>query len=295
MNQDLLIHRLHIVVSLIRPGRDPLLFFRLRSLYQAALIKTCPGHGSPACPDQFTCPFHTAFAQELSSDPELMRRHQKPPHPFAWQVPQLDRGRTGDELVLGLTLVGRAAGQIAAHVEALKDLFSADQLPEVTLVAIAVEGVGGELVPWSLTGQSTEPELPTRSWDDLLLHGDPPSSGQVIHLESPLRLLTGGKVLAGFDASQFLRQVVRRCSALASCYGTSVLKTDFRALADASHGVAVVASELRLVNKGGAFQGICGRVELGGDLVDFWPWLQLGQLLNVGKGAAFGLGRFRLG
>jgi hypothetical protein len=97
-----------------------------------------------------------------------------------------------------------------------------------------------------------------------------------------------------FDVSLFLRHVVRRCSAMVAYYGDTAMDVDYQSLAAARSKMAVTGEQLRLVKVRGGFQGICGEVALAGNVVDFWPWLQLGQLLNVGKGAAFGYGQFRL-
>lgn len=40
--------------------------------------------------------------------------------------------------------------------------------------------------------------------------------------------------------------------------------------------------------------GIVGAATYEGDLAPFWPYLVFGQWTHVGKGATFGLGRYRL-
>ena len=37
------------------------------------------------CKEQAACPYREVFAQELSTDPDIVRRHQKPPLPFAFK------------------------------------------------------------------------------------------------------------------------------------------------------------------------------------------------------------------
>jgi CRISPR/Cas system endoribonuclease Cas6 (RAMP superfamily) len=43
-----------------------------------------------------------------------------------------------------------------------------------------------------------------------------------------------------------------------------------------------------------ALGGFVGRVTFEGDLTPWWPLLQVGEVLHVGKGTAFGLGKYRM-
>jgi CRISPR/Cas system endoribonuclease Cas6 (RAMP superfamily) len=40
--------------------------------------------------------------------------------------------------------------------------------------------------------------------------------------------------------------------------------------------------------------GVVGRMELEDLPKALWPWLRLGELVHVGKGTSFGLGRYRV-
>ena len=46
------------------------------------------------------------------------------------------------------------------------------------------------------------------------------------------------------------------------------------------------------VNRGGSLQGVEGQVEFSGALAEFIPFLHLGSMLNIGKGAAYGMGNY---
>jgi CRISPR/Cas system endoribonuclease Cas6 (RAMP superfamily) len=293
MSYDLRIQRLFLSVQVTRRLPDTGELFRVRSLYQAALAAESPCSGSATCGDQYACPLHTAFAQELSADPELVRRHQKPPLPFAWQVPLRAELHPGDLLTVALTLVGRAATQIASHVHALQRLFTHDQLRGYDLMAITLAGTDGRLTPWPLASRTEPPELPAPAWDDLLIQAGQPPAELQLELATPLRLMSAGRVTREFDASLFVRHVVRRCSSLAAYYGDTEVAADYQSLAATSYRLHANNVQLRQVKLAGG-TGICGRLGLAGELTEFWPWLQLGQLLNVGKGAAFGYGHYRL-
>src|SRR5690349_13367297 len=66
------------------------------------------------------CPFQQTFAQELSTDPEGVRRHQKPPLPLVFSFPTLPPPpHRGAIVEMGLTLVGTAVNHLATHLDAL--------------------------------------------------------------------------------------------------------------------------------------------------------------------------------
>lgn len=293
MNYDLAVQKLLIKARVTCPIRGPVLLSKLRSLYEESLAALYCRKGQ-RCPDPVLCPFHTAFAQELSPDPDLVRRHQKPPHPFSWHVPLAADLRARQEIQLCLVLIGRAALQIAAHTMAVRHLFEHPELQNVELTHLAVSGASGSVCSWPLQSTEAPDELPNLSWEDLILQaGQIPSQLRIV-LTTPLRLMNDGKPLTVFEPSRFLRTVIRRCSALAAYYGTTPIEADFRSLSSASTRVRVTTDQSRRISVDGRIQGITGSVDLMGDFYELWPWLQLGQLVNVGKGAAFGYGQFKV-
>jgi len=110
-----------------------------------------------------------------------------------------------------------------------------------------------------------------------------------IELLSPVRLLQGGAPMRHIPFAPLAGALFRRISAMAYYYGGRELPFDFKWLASLASQVACSRSELVRTPS-----GVAGRVTYGGDLEEILPFLSLGSLLNVGKGAAYGMGSYRI-
>lgn len=275
----------------------PATLLRLKEPYQQALAALSACHGAQSCDQQRDCPYHAAVGQQLSCDPDLVRRHQKPPLPFIYQAVLKSKGNLPGAICFQLNLIGRVAGHLVSHVTALKMAFARNQsglLGDLSLTGIAVKGLGGELTWLPLDASAKLPDIPCLTWQDWLLQGDEIVNHVRIELLTPLRLLKDGRPVGRFEPSLFLRQLVRRSSALAAYYGDTQLSADFRHLAELSQEVTLVHGDVRWERQSGSAQGLVGWVELVGPLADFWSYLRLGEFVNLGKGAAFGQGQYRM-
>ena len=87
---------------------------------------------------------------------------------------------------------------------------------------------------------------------------------------------------------------MRRVSSLAYYYEGAEAPLDYRWLSLCSEKVTTVASDCRLVSWGGHPAGLVGTASFHGDLEPFQLLLQLGLATQLGKGASFGFGSYRL-
>jgi hypothetical protein len=116
----------------------------------------------------------------------------------------------------------------------------------------------------------------------------------ILQLLAPLRLLHNGRPLRSPAFPALAGALFRRVSALAYYYGGLELEDDFKWLASRSREICSSSSHLEWSSWEGAQQGITGELSFSGELAEFLPFLRLGELLNVGKGAAYGMGSYRL-
>ncbi len=100
-----------------------------------------------------------------------------------------------------------------------------------------------------------------------------------------------------------IRNLLRRLSSLAYFHHGWELDLDFTGLIERAAGVRLVEDNTRWVNweRYSSRQdskmnlgGVVGTVVYEGDLDEFIPLLRLGELVHVGKGAVFGMGKYEM-
>lgn len=243
----------------------------------------CAAEGGE-CGDGGGCPCRTVFGQELAADPTALRRYQKPPLPFAFRLQPAGRGGGED---LALLLFGAAVTHLDLFIAATLDLLGPCSQGGLLVSAVAADG-GRVPIPSGIH-PAEFPSLPLLSLDELL----EPCRGRVtevtIEILSPLRLLQGGAPLRHIPFAPLAGALFRRISSLAYYYGGRELGCEFKWLASLASQVACSRSELVRTPF-----GVTGRVTYAGDLEEFLPFISLGSLLNVGKGAAYGMGSYRI-
>lgn len=277
------------------------------ALYQALrrfdlfFKQTCCRYGFKsclACKEQTVCPCRDVFAQELSTDPDVVRRHQKPPLPFAFKIKQLSDNDSC--LELSLVVIGNAVNHLPVFIKAVRRLIESHPVqysrtaPDIIgIYCTDYQSARHELDCSSLGTQN----LVVLSSLEIMEYAVAAEHIKLI-LESPLRLLSSGSVLHKMDFAVFLRSQLRRCSSLFAYYGDGELEIDFA-------GLSAMANHVECHNDGIIYSqpswsqrsnhaGLAGTSLFGEDTAGMMPLLVLGSYFNAGKGASFGLGAYRV-
>jgi hypothetical protein len=283
--------RLFFTFTLNADLSDPYALFACRSdfdlCYRRAL--SCRRLDCAGCPSSLNCPYPANFGQEIARDPEAVRRHQKPPLPFVFQFPILPPApNRGSTLECALTLFGSAVQQAHSYIAAVGLL-----LEGMRAVAVRVEaecqGGGRATVP-----AVDCPALPLLSALDPTIAGPLLPDSVSIRLVTPLKLMHEGRLLKRFTFAQFARVLMRRVSSLAYHYEGAEPALDYRWLSRCSEAVETVSSDCHFESWNGRPCGIVGTATFSGDLEPFHLLLQLGLATQLGKGASFGFGDYRI-
>lgn len=240
------------------------------------------------------CPYRSVFGQLLSTDPDVLRRHQKPPLPFAFKIGEIEAINSCIEL--GLVIVGNAIQHVSTFQSVISLMIAS--VAENNGVDVAVTGTS------CLDYQGGRHELNAASYSLVLLSGmeileaTQHSDLVKIYLNSPLKLLSGGSIAHSLDFGLLLRSQMRRCSSLFAYYGEGELELDYVFMSVTAAKVTSIENDFSFTiphwSKRANFAGILGAGEFTNLADGMLPLLMLGSYFNAGKGAAYGMGVYRI-
>jgi hypothetical protein len=240
------------------------------------------------------CPYQAVFGQSLSFDPDIVRRHQKPPLPFIFKINHMPGNNSCIEL--GLVVAGTAIQHVQIFFGAINNMLVS--ITETTGLDVNI------LEIWCLDHQGNRQALSVGSQELTLLSGMEilqtlqQSDVVKIYVESPLRLLNGGSVAHSFDFCTLLRSQMRRCSSFFAYYGEIELDLDYLFLSRAAEKVTALDCSYSftkpLWTERASLRGITGVGEFYGLTESMFQLLILGSYLNSGKGAAYAMGAYRI-
>ena len=246
---------------------------------------------------------------EFPIDPVLRRIVQKPAPALVFSPDPADSGliEPKQRLVLPVLFLGDGLQGIAAFRQLLMKLGQQGLYAgagQFRLDGIeAADNSGLRSMLWV----SGEPETElTPPINDLFWHLQRQQSSSerlLLEVKSPLRLLRQNKPLFRTDFSELFPFILRRVTAMLACHCRIELVADPVGLIRQAAQVEVSSNQLRwqdwrkldAADGGQDLGGLLGTLELCGPALTDLHWLlQLGSLLNLGKGAAYGAGQYCL-
>jgi hypothetical protein len=295
---DLVLHietnnRAHLAVSL------PLWGALYSELCRSA---SCPfpGRLCRSCSRSADCDWFRIFGQELSVDPEALRRHQKPPLPFVFSFPMLDDVPASPGIVAcGLTIIGCAVFSMNMLLDGFEQLLSDSACQEqAKVVQLFSRDYQGVLVPFVRRGRiAPAKNLVVLSMGGILDSRVWCSQEVEIVLHSPLKLRADGHEIKKFEFGRFCRSLLRRISSLNYYYEKYESGFDFKYLSQRAEAISCSENTFSYDPAPSGIKklsGIIGQGRFRGDFNELMPFLVAGSYFNVGKSSAFGMGCFTL-
>ncbi len=267
----------------------------------------CPARAGEPCPVPAACPYHLVFETAPPPDADALRTHEEIPRPFVLAPPPAGAREyaPGSAVAFDLTLVGRAREFFPHFVVTLR---------EVDRIGRGRRGIALARIDAThpLTGASatvyTAADALVRPHDCALTLADctavPCPDGRIqVRFLTQTRLTHEGAVARRPEFHVLVRRLLGRLSSLARFHAGVPLDIDFRGLIDQARAVRLAEDATRWTawarysarqGRRMEWTGLVGAATYEGDLAPFWPYLVFGQWVHVGKGATFGLGRYRL-
>jgi CRISPR-associated endoribonuclease Cas6 len=255
------------------------------------------------------CAFPYVFDTPVPEDAARLRKYPAAPHPFVFLPPLEEKTlyRPGEALAFDLTLIGKGADFLPYFIYTFERLGERRGLGKGR-GRFAVESVtwlspqGEEVLIYDSDSKTLRNAFHAVTVQDLLPVS--PTFNFVLftlHFMTPTRLVYAEALTPVPDFHILIRTLLRRVSNLAYFHCGTKLDLDFRGLIAAAEQVETVTSDLRWYDweRYSARQdarmklgGFIGRVTYRGNLQPFLPLLRLGEVVHVGKGTSFGLGKY---
>ena len=277
----------------------------LRGGFGSTLKKVCCIQKQKYCPKcllKDKCAYYFIFESSPASNSEKLKNLQEIPRPFVIEPPQTKKTQyfPGDELMFNLILFGKAIEYLPYMI--------------YTFIELGNKGIG------KYRGQFKVKEVINHT-GDIIYDGDSEtlynkksvmkivfpeiniSNRLKISFLTPTRIKYQGHFCNRPEFHILMRALLRRISSLMYFYCGKELKVDFKNLILQSENVKIVDSNLFWVDweryssrQGDKMKlgGIVGRVEYYGDVNPFFQILKAGEILHIGKGTSFGLGKYEI-
>jgi CRISPR-associated endoribonuclease Cas6 len=256
------------------------------------------------------CIYSYIFETPPPSATEKMRKYKAAPHPFIIE-PSLEEKtlyKPGEELSFRLILIGKAAEYLPYFIYAFDELGKQGigkgrgkySLKEVSRIipgtAACVIYQGAQNV---LRDDSRESALAAEAETEPL-----DRSSLTIKFITPTRIVKNEKLVSDLEFHILLGTLLRRLSMLSYFHcGIKDNDFDFRGFIEKAEKVKIKEQILKWRDweRYSARQdttmkmgGFTGKAVFEGELYEFMPYIRLGEILHVGKGTGFGLGKYEI-
>ncbi len=255
------------------------------------------------------CVYSYVFETPPPSDTKMMRKYKSAPHPFIIEPPPEKRRcyTPKDEITFGLTLIGRAIDYLPYFVYTFDELGKMGigkgrgKFAMQTVKDVSDKMSGADEIIYDSKSKTL------KSFNASALSISFPSlTSNPLHLSlsflTPARLIYNGHLTLDLEFHMLIRQLLRRISLLSYFHcGMDMSDWDFRGIIERAKEVTVNKRNLKWyewerysarqdtkLNMG----GFVGEISFEGDVEPFMPLVNAGEVLHVGKGTGFGLGKY---
>jgi len=272
-----------------------------------------------ACLVRPQCAYTLVFETLPPEGVAAFRGQKYAPRPFILEPPSDEKlyYRPGERLCFGLTLIGRAVDYLPYVIYALDRAghhgLGRERGRFVLQSAYVIDAQGDERLIYDGREQRLAAgpfALDIEAFVRRRLAGfdfsGAGSAGVKLRFMTPVRIRVGGDLQGEADFSRLARSLLRRIWQLMLVHGGGPWQIDHRRLIERAGAVRVVRSELRWLDweryshrqrTAMRLGGFVGEVVYGGPaevLSELLPLFILGELLHVGAGTTFGLGKYEV-
>ncbi len=263
------------------------------------------------------CIYSYVFETPPPSDTKVMRKYTTAPHPFVLEPP-LERKREyvpGDAISFGLLLIGKAIEYLPYFIYAFDEMGKTGLgkgKGAFTLGKVVNTGMPNLPDDQTVYSSDTKTLVPVQSGDLCLPFSVDPAMcavssppGQLsLEFLTPARISYDRHLTDKPEFHVLIRNLLRRLALL--CYfhcGEDTSGWDFKKIIECAEGVRIKEKDLKWHDweRYSARQdtrmkmgGFIGKITYEGQIGPFMPLIRAGEIVHVGKGTSFGLGKYRI-
>lgn len=299
----------------------------LRGSFGHALRRVCcvpQCEDARRCPLLASCPYRSVFEPSRPPGAESLSKNQDIPRPFVFRAPQTKKTRfeKGEPFGFDLVLVGNALDFLPYFVLSFRELAAEGLglnrakccLERVEQIKPVSNGVSqrncGTEVVYSAEDQlfRATPATKTEEWIENRFHTSVPEvNGSIerltIQFVTPTLLRANGEIVHQPDFHHIIKRLRDRVNALCTFFGDGPLEADFSGVGKRAENVQTAACNVAWserfrtsskTHQRHELSGFVGESVYEGELDEFLPWLAIGELIHIGKHAAWGNGELRV-
>lgn len=277
------------------------------SLARATKLLTCSltKERCERCLLRERCVYSVLFETPRPPDSVVLRGQAKLPHPLVVDPPSPrdEPWSEGELLTFELLLFGAAIDHLPYLLAAAEQMgnrgLGKSRHPFEMIAARTVSFGGAKKLIYrpGTSIRAVESEPIERHLDQ-----SAPARSVEIELVTPTRLVVKGSLTSSPPPEVFFRALAMRALAMLHFHCGQKVDLDIAGVIECAETLEMTKSDLRVVNVSRyssrqrskvPLDGLVGTLELGGEeLLQLWPLLAAGEVLRVGKGTIFGLGKY---
>lgn len=241
------------------------------------------------CPLKKRCIYAYVFETVGDNEAEIfnMHKYEKIPHPFIFEPPNEKKNTflPEEKIQFNVILIGKAISYAPYFIFTIKEL--------------GQTGIGKGKGKFNLLSV-----LPTEEKVVSLTNNIESASFLTLKILTPIRIKYNRSLIDTLEFHIIIRSIIRRLTLLYYFHcKKELLQVDAKSLIEKSENVRIVSNNThwydweRYSTRQGTrmkLGGVIGEITYKGDITPFMPYLRAGEILHIGKGTSFGLGKYQI-
>lgn len=257
-----------------------------------------------------SCPFAYVFETAPPSGAQALRNLESIPRPFVIEPPLETKQeyKPGDKLSFHLVLIGKGIQYLPYFIVSLDELgrvgIGKGRRPYKLRTVNFIGLDGSEKRIFDTSDRTVRDPGSFLTGEEIVSKANHVPDGRLeLRLLTMTRLKHGSRFVTELPFHVLVRGLLRRISSLMYFHHGTELDVDYAGLIERAQEIRRQSEDTQWVDWDRysgrqdariTLGGLVGTVQYTGDLEEFMPLIKIGEYVHVGKGAVFGMGKYRI-